>query len=188
LTDPTSGADRVTGTVNLEFTAPLKGAYSASIPNVASSYLDEIFTATDDLYVSFYLRVNTLPASDVRIANISNAGTTAGNIVLRANGAIRLRNASTLIGSDTAPLIPGRLYRIGIHQKRGTGADAVLEAFLAQNDNAFGAPFAATTAGSWTTAGDRWRMGTTTSTAVNIVFDDIRFDGGAMPPPSTGTP
>jgi len=188
LTDPTSGADKVIGTVSLETTTPLKGAYSASIPNAASSYLEESFTAVDDLYVSFYLRVNALPTSDTRIALISNAGTTVGTVFLRTNGSIRLRNSSNVIGSDSAPLILGQLYRIGIRQKKGTGADAILEAFLAQNDDAFGPAFARTTVGSWTTGADRLRAGATLAVPANIVIDDIRLDFASMPPPSSGTP
>ena len=68
----------------------------------ASSYLQEDFTTADDLYVSMYVRVNRLPASDVRILQIMNSGTTVGNVMLRTNGALRLRNGSTTIGTDSS--------------------------------------------------------------------------------------
>src|SRR5207248_10190093 len=112
------------------------------IANASDSYLQENFTATDDVYLSFYLRVKTLPTSDLRVALITNAGVAVGNVYLRTNGALRLRNNSTPIGVDTTPLSVGTLYRIGLHQKHGSGADAILEGFVATGDTAFGAPFA----------------------------------------------
>jgi hypothetical protein len=56
---------------------------------------------------------------------------------------------------DTAPLSIGTLYRVGIRQKQGTGSNAILEAYLAEGDAAFGAPFAVMTSGTGTTPADR---------------------------------
>lgn len=39
---------------------PLKGSYSARVPNTANSYLREDFSSASDLYVAFYLRVDAL--------------------------------------------------------------------------------------------------------------------------------
>jgi hypothetical protein len=179
-----TGVDSTSGTVTRETSAPLRGSVSARIANAGSSYLQEGFTAADDLYVSFYLRVNALPSADTRIALISNGGTTLGNLVLRSNGALRLRNESAQITPDSTLLVNvGTLYRIGIHQKKGTGGNAMLEAYLAVGTAAFGAPFAGITNGTWTMAADRLRLGATTSTAVDLVFDDIRLDTAAMPAP-----
>jgi len=182
LTNPTTGVDSVAGTVTLETASPLKGTGSARIATT-SSWLEETFAATNDLYVSFYLRLNALPTADARLVLISNSGTTVGNILLRTTGALRLRNASTSIGVDSAALTVGQLYRVGVHQQRGAGTNAVLEAFLATGDNPFTTPFARTTIGTWTTASDRLRIGSTTGT-VNVVVDDLRLDAFAMPVPS----
>jgi len=114
---------------------------------------------------------------------ISNAGTTVGNLLLRTTGALRLRNSSTTAGVDSAPLAVGALYRVGVHQQRGAGSTAVLEAFLAQDDAAFTTSFARMTTGTWITAADRLRVGSTTGT-VNVVVDDLRLDASAMPSPS----
>jgi hypothetical protein len=181
--------DSVSGTVVLETTAPLKGLYSARFPNVSGAYMDTKFTATDDLYVSFYVRVYALPSSSLRIAFISNAGTTMGNIMLNANGTLGLRLGSTTIGTSSFALAVGQLYRVGIHQKKGSGNNAVLEAFVAQNDNAFGSPFGVLTNGTWTTGGDRWRIGATAGSAtVDMVVDEMKFDAAAMPGPSVAGP
>jgi hypothetical protein len=191
LTDATSGADRVIGTVLLETVAPLKGAYSARIPNAAASYLEENFAGTDDLYVSLYVRLNAWPSASVRIVQISNAGATVGNILVLSNGRLRLRLDATTIGADSSPLAVGQLYRIGIRQKRGTGGNALLQGFLASGESAFGVPFAATSTGTWTTQANRLRVGgTSTTTGIDVVLDDIRLDSAVMPGPSgqQGTP
>ena len=185
LTGPVNGVDTVAGTVQLETAAPLKQTYSARIPGTGSSFLQEDFTPAADFYVSAYLRIAALPTSDVRLLLISNDGTSVGSLLFRTTGRLRLREGSTSIGLESQPLVVGQLYRIGVHQKSGTG-NAVLEAFLASGDDAFGAPFAATTAGTWTTSADRLRLGATTGATVNVVFDDIVLATLAMPGPSTG--
>jgi hypothetical protein len=181
LVHATTGADRTSGSVTLESTAPIKGSYSATIANATSTYLEESFTAADDLYISFVVRVNARPSASVRIVQLTNAGTTVGSIQLRSDGKLQLRNGSTLIGTSALALTVGTTYRIGIHQKKGNGGNAVLEAYLANDGAAFGAPFAASAVGTWTTAADRLRFGTTTSAALAATFDDIRVDRAALP-------
>jgi hypothetical protein len=119
----------------------------------------------------------------VRIPLISNAGTSVGNIVLRPSGALRLRHASTTIGSESTPLSVGRVYRVGVHQKRGAGSNAVLEGYLVEGDAPFGTPFAATVSGTWMSPADRLRIGSTSSTGLNATIDDIRIDTASMPAP-----
>lgn len=183
LTNPTTGADTVTGTVTIETAQPIKDTFSARIATGSSS-LDEVFPAAPDLYLSAYLRLASLPSGDARIILVTNAGSTVGNIVLRSNGRLRLRVGSTTIGSESAPLAVGQTYRIGVHQRAGTGANALIEAFVASGDSGFAAPFAMATSGTWTSNADRVRIGPTTSTAVNAVFDDMRLDSAQMPEPS----
>ena len=180
LVHPVSGVDRVTGNVVLDSSSMMNGVYSARIPNVASVYLDEDFTGVDEVFVSFYLKLNALPVSSTRLMFISNAGLTMGNLYLQTNGTLRLRNGSTTIGSDSAPLVINTLYRVGIHQKLGSGANAILEAYVMAGDLPFGASFARLTSGTWTTQADRIRIGATTS-AVDLLFDDIRLDSMIMP-------
>jgi len=182
LTHAVTGADSVSGGVTLNSAAPLKGAYSADVPNVSAAYLQEEFTGVDDLYVSFYLKLHALPASDARILLIANSGTNVGVLMLRTSGALQLRNNSTLIGSDSAALSVGTLYRVALRQKKGTGSDAILEAYLAMGDDAFGAPFASTNTGTWTTQATNLRLGATAAVAVNATVDNIRLDSGSLPP------
>lgn len=178
------GGDRTSGTVVIESASPLKGAYSARVPNAGSSYVQEDFTGVDDLYVSFYVRLNAAPSSNLRIALISNSGTNVGNLLLLRSGRLRLRAGSTTVGTESDPLSVGTVYRVGIHQKRGTGGNAVLEAFLAAGDDAFGSPFAATGAGEWTSAPTRFRVGVTNSNAGDLAFDNVRLNSTGMPGPN----
>ena len=182
--------DKAIGNVLLDNASVMKGIFSAHIPNYGATYLEQNFTGVNDLYLSFYLKLNGLPTSSTRMFLISNAGTTVGNIYLMPDGSLRLRNGSSTIGSNSAPLALNTLYRVGIHQKLGSGANAVLEAFLAVGDDVFSSPFARLTNGTWTTLADRVRLGSTTSSAtgMDIFTDDIRLDAFKMPDPSTGGP
>jgi hypothetical protein len=112
---------------------------------------------------------------------LSNGGTTVGNLLVTTTGRLRLRNGSTTVGADSAALTVGTTYRVGVHQRRGSGANAVLEAFLVPDGTAFGAPFASSSTGSWTTAADRLRLGATNSTAVDLIVDDVFIGNGSMP-------
>jgi hypothetical protein len=190
LTDPVTGVDRVVGGARVESGAPLKGAHSALVPGASSTYLEKRFDASGDVWVSLYVRLNSLPRSDVRILLLSNDGDSVGNIFLLPNGRLRLRVASKSIG-DSSPLEEGELYRISLHQRRGSGGDGLLEGFVAVGDDSFGGPFASTSSGAWTTDANRLRVGATAGGAVDLVLDDVTVSTSGEPaptPPSTPTP
>ncbi len=180
LLDPTTGFDKLSGVVSLETAGAIGGIASARVPN-AVGYLQEDFVATNDLHISFRVRVTGLSSSSPRFAMLSNAGTTTGNLVLTSTGRLRLRSGSTTIGVDSPPLQLGVTYRVGLHQRRGTGGDGVLEAYVAADGAPFGTPFARMANGTWTTAADRLRIGATNSSAVNLTFDDVLLGADAMP-------
>jgi len=179
LTGGTAGADTVNGTVTLA-SPGLKEAYAASM-NAANSYLTENFSAADELFVSFYVQLNGLPGSSARIAQVLNGSATIGNILLTTSGKLRLRNNSTTIGADSAPLSVGTIYRIGLYQKKGTGGNAVLEVYLAAGDTPFGSPFASSATQTFTSQATAFRFGATNANALNGRFDNIRLDTAAMP-------
>jgi galactose oxidase-like protein/carboxypeptidase family protein/Kelch motif protein len=180
LLDPTTGVDSATGVVTLDTASPIHGTASARFANT-TGYLQESFPATADTFLTMRMRLVALPVGSPRILFLSNAGTTVGNLTLSSAGRLRLRNASTNVGVESAAMVVGNTYLIGLHQSRGTGTDAVLEAFLAPDGGTFGAPFARMTNGTWTTAADRTRFGATNSTAVDLTIDDVLVGSGAMP-------
>jgi hypothetical protein len=186
LLDPTTGVDSMSGAVTLETGTPIHGTASARFAN-STGYLQESFPATADTQVSMRLRLVALPTGTPRIVLLSNGGTTIGNLTLSSAGRLRLRNVSTNVGAESAPLTVGLTYRIGLRQARGTGGNAILEAFLAPDGGAFGAPFARLTNGTWTTSADRIRFGATAGGAVNITVDDALIGGAGMPGPVAST-
>jgi hypothetical protein len=176
LTDPATGVSSTTGTGNsIDSVTPLKNSVSAHV-NAGNSYLTDTFAAQDDVYASFYLRLNALPTAAVRIAMFSNGGSTLGSFQLNASGTLTLRNVSANVTPNSAALVVGQVYRVAIHQKKGTGANAILEGFLAQGDAPFGVPFASTTTGTWTTQADTFKVGATIATAVDLTTDNIQID------------
>ena len=176
LTDPSTGVTSTSGTgLSVETVSPLKGSFSARA-NGGSSYLQDTFTGKDDVYASFYLRLNALPAAGVRIAMFLDGSTTVGNFNLTTTGALTLRNGTTAIGANSAPLAIGQVYHVALHQKKGTGANAVLEGFLAVGDAAFGVPFASSSTGTWIDQATSFRLGATIATAVDLVVDNIQID------------
>jgi hypothetical protein len=173
LVDSTNGVDRSSGSVTLSSAGEMLGRYSVNIGNVADAYLQEDFSGVDNLFVSFVLKINALPSSASRLMLISNSGTTIGNLLLNPNGSLKLRSGSTALGSESAPLAVNTLYWVGLHQARGTGGNAVLEAFVAPMGQSFSAPFASIRNGSWTNQATFVRFGATMSAALNARFDDI---------------
>jgi hypothetical protein len=183
ITDATTGFDTKTGTVNVTKSSPIKGADSMTI-TAASSYGQEDFTATDELFITLYMKIGAVPAGQVRLVRITDQGTSVGALTLETTGKLTLRSASTNVGATAAALKPGTVYRIGIHQKRGTGSNAVLEGFLATGDAAFTTAFAKSSTQTFKTQADSVQIGASTATGGNLTFDDIRLDTGAMPGPS----
>jgi hypothetical protein len=131
------------------------------------------------------VKIHERPPADTRILLISNSGTTVGALLLGSSGALRLRNAGNPVGIESAPLAVGVIYRVGLRQQRGTGANAILEVSLTAGDAAFGAPFAATASGTWTSPATELRIGATNGNLTHITIDDIKLDSAAMPAPSS---
>ena len=152
--------------------------------STGTSYGTQTYTATDEIFLSLYIRLAAIPSAQVRVVRITDAGTSVGALTLETTGKLTLRNGSTSLGATTAALTPGTLYRIGIHQKRGTGSNGTLEGFVATGDANFGTAFASSGTQTFTTQADSVQIGATTGTAGSFTLDDVRLDTGAMPGPS----
>ena len=186
LVDPATGASAVVGPVALETAAPLNGTASATVPaSSTNAYLERGWSATDDGTIVATIRFGARPSAAVRILQVSDGGTTIGNLQLQPSGTLRLRNGSTTIGSESPPLVAGTTYRIAIHPRRGTGANALLEGYVVPLGTAFGAPFASSSTGTWTTAADRLRAGATAGGGVALTIDDIIVNAGGLPSGAT---
>jgi PKD repeat protein len=179
LLDPIHGVDRISGTVTRETVSPLAGPGSARISNTAA-YVEETFSATDDVFVTFQLRMTALPSGSPRLFMLTNAGTTQANLRLTSTGRLQLRVGTAIVGADSIALNTSTTYIVGVHQRRGTGGNAVVEAFVAPAGTPFGAPFAARTNGTWTTAADRVRIGGTNA-KVSVILDNVLIDSSSLP-------
>ncbi len=129
VTDPTTGFDNKTGSVALETASPIKASGSVTA-TAGLSYGQENYPATDEIFISFYLRIAALPSGQIRVVRISDQANTVGALTLESNGKLTLRNFTTSLGVSTTALTPGTTYRLGLHQKKGTGDNAILEGFL----------------------------------------------------------
>lgn len=180
----TDGFDSIVGS-NITLGAPiLKGFYTASVSVTAalSSYGQEDFTATNNVYMSVYVRVSAVSTSNFIFCDIRDAG---GNTLVRvritSTGAFRLEVGGATVGTDFAATI-GTMYRIGLVYNKGTGANAVGQMFVAVGDAAFGAAHASTSSSALTAQATRIRCGVTSSGAiVDLVFDNLRIDDATMP-------
>jgi hypothetical protein len=187
-----------------EVASPIKGTYSARVPNRNNTYLEQTFAGVDEIYASFYLRLAAIPTADMRIAQvIVSGGGTQANIWIRSNGTLCLKYNATWSGSagttasacTASALLASTVYRVGIHQRRGDGTNpAVVEAWLAQGDSAFpSSPFttssiAPTSAAYWQIRATSLRLGASlTSGALDATFDDVKLDTAFMPSSSGGS-
>jgi hypothetical protein len=127
----------------------------------------------------------------VRLVNVSGTGAT-GRVSLGAlwldpaGDAATLRLAFDGMIAPVAPvrITPGAVFRIGVRQRRGSGADGIVEGYVAAGDGPFGAPFARKANGPWTLAAESVTVGSTAGGAVGLVIDDVRIDSAGMPPAS----
>ncbi len=186
-----TGADKLNGTgASLAKTGLVAGSTKSALVN-GNAYFTENFTPVDNLYAAFYLKLHALPSSTVRIAQIRNrnvdgTSTTVGELHVTSQGVLRLQQggSSTVIGSSTA-LALGSVYRIGLVQKKGTGNNGVLQAYIISGNAPFAAPFAQRTSGTWTTRAANFTFALTNANTqtINATFDDVKLDSAAMPLP-----
>jgi hypothetical protein len=189
LTDATDGFDSTEGTTpTLDTTSQIKGANSMRCQSVDDVGVED-FTAVDTVYVSGYIKMTTLPASaQIRLIFIYNTATALAQFRITSAGAPQLRDgANTQIGANGPTVSTGTIYRCGLRYTKGTGANAVLEAYIATGDADFGAAFASSSVEAATLQANKVRFGQVSAgTVCDLFVDDIRIDDAAMPGPSTG--
>jgi hypothetical protein len=182
LTTAPDGATAVVGTVTLDTSSVVKKANSA-LHNTAASLLRFDITASDDIYVSFYLYI-TVGGQSVRTCYITNGA----RISIRSDRSLRLEDfAGGAIGSNSAVLALNTLYRVGFHWRKATVAanDGQAEAYLATGDADFGTAFSTSTTLTPTSQLSRIDLGNTAGAVTNTFYtDDVRIDDTAMPGPS----
>jgi uncharacterized protein (DUF1778 family)/predicted RNA-binding protein with TRAM domain len=191
LSHSTSGVDSVvvgTGSLAITTTGALRGDYAAQLVGGASTYLREDISASDELYVSFLIRLDETPSAGASLLRIYNGSTQVGNLFLNMSQRLVLRQDATQVGSVSDVLQTGTVYRVGIRQVRGAG-DGILEAFLVEGNSSFGAPFASSSSQTITSGATRLNLGAAGSSgSLTLTLDDIVLDAASMPAPLTGVP
>lgn len=182
-----NGGDSITGSPVVYTTSPIKGTYMMQIPDAAAQFLRFSPAAQDEIFLSTYIKITANPTTTMRMIFTSNSGTAVCSIYLTTTGTLQLRDsAATILGTSSA-LSLSTVYRIGLHYKKGTGANAILEGFLASGDNAFGAAFQSTTNGAETAQINRIDIGNQAAGSTKEkFFDNIRIDTVSMPGPDGG--
>jgi hypothetical protein len=178
----TDGATSTSGTITLDTTSKVKGVNSAFVSAVTSFQRFD-FTASDEIYVSFYLHITAHPSS-MRNFYITNGL----RMDIRSNGALRLQTAAGVtIGSDSPVLTVGQIYRVGMYWKKATVAanDGIGMGWVTATgapDAAFGSPFATSTSLTQTGQLSRFDIGNTAGATANSFYhDNVRIDNVSMP-------
>src|SRR5690606_29791148 len=92
------------GTLAIASTGALQGSYAAQLTGGASTYLREDISASDDLFVSFLVRLDAAPASGASLLRIYNGSSEVGNLYLNSGRQLLLRQGATQIGSASSTL------------------------------------------------------------------------------------
>lgn len=179
LTD-TNGGSSVSGTVTLDATSKIAGTYSTYHDQVPA-YVRFDFTASSEVFITAFIYPTVMNQS-VRTFFLQNGF----RLDFRSTGRLRLQTSSGVqIGSESAVLSMNTLYRIGLHYKKGTGADGIARAYVTATGSpyaAFGAPFAESLVATPIVDVSRLDVGNTSGAALNTFYvDNIRIDTTAMP-------
>lgn len=181
----TNGADNATGGgvgINVASSSPIKGTYYAAVAtSAAAAYVQEDVTVTDNIYATFIFRFPSNPSAIVTIFELRDGSGALLRIRLNTNGSIRLTDTSGGNVGDSSVLSTNTLYRVGIRYSKGTGSNAILEAYVAADGEAFGSAFASTNTGTSTAQVSRVRCGCPASSTVTLDFDNLRIDDASMP-------
>ncbi len=193
----TTGADAfssVTGVPTINSTSLMKGVDCVDCTWVSATVFGTNSGLNiNDLFISFYFRITTLPASSVRILSTSN-GTTQGNIIINTNGTLSVRNGGTVIGSTSPGIVVNTTYRIGFRYKCSSALatpDAIIQSYFAYAEDQFTAPYVSqsdqlmvtSNANFTSTTHGNTNSSTTSSTCFidNIIIDDASMPGASGP-------
>lgn len=175
------GFDSISGSgVAITETDTGVGVYAADWTSDASNYGVKAITASDEVFTYLYLILDSAPASDLTILQILNNGTVVGEIDINSSRELELKNNGTQKGSASSALTLGTLYRIGLRQKKGTGANGELQGYVAEG-HAELASFASSTTESFTTQADEIRAGAIDAVALDGRIGYLAADSRRMP-------
>lgn len=165
----------------------LRGSNLVDVPNLAATNHGSVSTmlgaGVGQVHVSKYVVLDAA-SNAARVVRLVGAGGTIGSLVFNFNRTVQLQDGTSTVGSSATALTLGTVYRLGLRYVKGTGANAVLEGYLAVGDDEFGAPFASTTTSTRTDDVTEVQFGPTNANAADYRFDEIVVDTEALPGPT----
>jgi hypothetical protein len=157
--------------------APLQGSYSL-MENASADVADISFDAQDEVWAYFLVNVPTTD-STVRCAFKDNTDTTIATINFITTGIVRVNAGGGTDNSSSAGVISANTtYHVWVRYVKGTGANAIMTAYVSTN-GVKGAAVASRTAGTSTTQATKFRFNISTSNTV--VFDKLRISTTEIP-------
>jgi len=179
-----------TGSPTIDGTSLIHGTYCFRTNWASATNMNGTVSglSATEIWISFYIRVATLPSTGApRIVTTSN-GNTQFNMTINSSGVLSARNNTTGLASIRT-LSVNTTYRIGLHLKVSTGAanaDAVYEVFSAVGDAAFGTADLSVSNQVMNVNNNAFSsvvlgMNNGVATTGDIYWDSLRIDNASMP-------
>jgi len=179
-----------TGSPTIDGTSLIHGTYCFRTNWASATNMNGTVSglSATEIWISFYIRVATLPSTGApRIVTTSN-GNTQFNMTINSSGVLSARNNTTGLASIRT-LSVNTTYRIGLHLKVSTGAanaDAVYEVFSAVGDAVFGTADLSVSNQVMNVNNNAFSsvvlgMNNGVATTGDIYWDSLRIDNASMP-------
>lgn len=176
--DSVAGAN--SGSLTVDEDDPGVGIYAMDVASLTDAYGTTSITASSEVYCYAYIILDAAPGGDATVLQFLNNGTVVGELDINASRELELKNDGTQKGSASSALTVGTLYRIGLRQKAGSGADGELQGYLAEKHKNL-ASFASVSSEAFTTDCDEIRAGAVDGSAFNGRIALIAADTRAFP-------
>ena len=179
-----------TGSPTIDSTSLIHGTYCFRTNWASATNMNGTVSglSATEIWISFYIRVATLPSTGApRVVTTSN-GNTQFNMTINSSGVLTARNNTSNL-SSIRTLSVNTTYRIGLHLKVSTGAanaDAVYEVFSAVGDAAFGTADLSLSNQVMNVNNNAFTtvvlgMNNGVATTGDIYWDSLRIDNASMP-------
>lgn len=184
--DPTDFDTSIFGEIVERVTTnAIKDTYSAlftiTAPNIGSLVYSNL-TAPTSLYVSFYVKVLAVPATFATLFRVRKSGVSEIARVMFDSTHIGLFDKNSVQIGSSYTYTPNTIYRIGFRYTKGTGADAILQLFVAQGNNAFTTAVAETATDTSVVEINQIFVGMRNIAVTSqFLIDNIRMDTVGMP-------
>lgn len=170
-----SEVDAVEGPVELVREGALRGTASARIPGVAPAWMELYFPDADEVFTSFLMRMNTVPAADASLMSLADDGEVMTYVRLQPNRALQLRRGVSNIGPRSNFLDVGGVYALSLRERDEPGPWSIVDFSISGPGSTFECPFASSRLRKAEPTVNRLRLGATEA-PLDVTLDDVRLD------------